>query len=263
VKINKITCKSALTGSKGHFTLNPYTGCSHGCVYCYATYMLKYRDNQEPWGTWIDVKTNLVEVLYKQLKTTKPMEIFISTACDSFQPIEAKYGLTGAALHLLAEASRKNPDLSVYILTKSDYITRYLEILKSFRPGAFNMSFSFSTLNDDVAAILEPFAPRPSARLGAAVQLAGNGISTGIMLSPLMPYFTEIELDNIIQKTRELGLIINGISHLNYISSHVGVNVRPIYAQAGKDAIDRLNYATNNPVEYRKEVDERVKTIMR
>ncbi len=239
--------------------MNPYTGCSHGCVYCYATYMLKYRDTQEPWGTWVDVKTNLIEVLYQQLKTTKPMEIFISTACDSFQPVEEKYGLTGAALHILAEASRKNPNLSVYILTKSDYIIRYTEILKSFRPGAFNMSFSFSTFSDDVAKILEPNAPKPSMRLNAAVQLTDSGISTGVMLSPLMPYFTEIEFGDIMKKTRELGLRINSIAHLNYMSSHVGVNVRPVYIKAGKDAVDRLNYAISNPEQYRKEVDEQLK----
>jgi hypothetical protein len=79
------------------------------------------------------------------------------------------------------------------------------------------------------------------------------------MLSPLMPYFTEIEFGDIMKKTRELGLRINSIAHLNYMSSHVGVNVRPVYIKAGKDAVDRLNYAISNPEQYRKEVDEQLK----
>jgi len=154
IRVEEITCKSALTGSGGRFRLNPYCGCEHACVYCYATYLTRWRGQSGPWGSWVQVKTNVPQVLERELARRKVDHVMLSTACDVYQQVEEHYRLTRQCLSALAIASQKLDGPGVFVLTKSDRILRDLDVLRVFPDGKFGMAFSMTTHRDDVAAIL-------------------------------------------------------------------------------------------------------------
>ena len=130
MKIREIQCQSAIGKCGfpgGDFCVNPYVGCGHGCRYCYARFMKRFTGHTEDWGTFIDVRLNIAEVLAKQIKSPKfrGERIFIGTVTDPYQPLEEKYQLTKKILQILL-----NYQNSVSILTKSDLVLRDLGLLK-------------------------------------------------------------------------------------------------------------------------------------
>jgi len=95
VVVRETACKTILNRSGiSDYCLNCYTGCARGCVYCYARFMQRFHPHPEPWGQFVDVKVNAVEVLERQLRRARRGEVFVSSACDGWQPIEAERGLT-------------------------------------------------------------------------------------------------------------------------------------------------------------------------
>src|SRR5208283_4452770 len=91
VIVRETSCKSILNRSAlGGYSLNCYTGCEHACVYCYARFMQRFHPHAEPWGSFVDVKVNAVETLRRQLRRARPGGVFMSSACDGWQPIEAE-----------------------------------------------------------------------------------------------------------------------------------------------------------------------------
>ena len=102
VHIREVVCRSILNKTSiSDYSLNCYTGCQNGCVYCYARYMQKFHPHSQAWGKFVDVKVNALETLKKQLKTAKPGRVFVSSACDGWQRQEAKWGLTRRCCQLL------------------------------------------------------------------------------------------------------------------------------------------------------------------
>ncbi|MHC4789390.1 MAG: radical SAM protein, partial [Planctomycetota bacterium] len=95
--VREVECKTLLNRSKlGDYSMNCYTGCRHGCVYCYARFMQRFHPHPEPWGEFVDVKTNAPDALEKQLRRARPGEVFVSSACDAWQPLERRWELTRA-----------------------------------------------------------------------------------------------------------------------------------------------------------------------
>ena len=129
IKVEEITCKSALTGAGEHYRLNPYGGCEHACAYCYATYLSRWRGQSGPWGTWVQAKTNIPRVLERELTRRRNIEVFLSTACDVYQPAEEEYRLTRQCLSVLALAAQQDGGPSVFLVTKSDRVLRDLDVL--------------------------------------------------------------------------------------------------------------------------------------
>ena len=102
--VRETVCKTILNrGGLSDYSLNCYTGCGHACVYCYARFMQRFHPHDEPWGQFVDVKVNAVEVLKRQLRRAAPGEVFISSACDAWQPVEAQWQLTRRCCELLLE----------------------------------------------------------------------------------------------------------------------------------------------------------------
>jgi DNA repair photolyase len=90
IKVKSILTKTGIPGID--YCINPYVGCSHGCIYCYATFMKRYTGHTEEWGSFVDVKSNAPEVLQRQLKKmTQAGNIIISSVIDPYQPVEAKH----------------------------------------------------------------------------------------------------------------------------------------------------------------------------
>ena len=118
MKIYERKVKSVLTRSKiSDYTLNPYVGCFHGCSYCYAAFIRKFRKIQEEWGDFVEVKINAPEILRKEIMRKSPKRVFLSTVCDPYQPVEAFYKITRKCLEVFLEFPLL--DIEVSILTKS------------------------------------------------------------------------------------------------------------------------------------------------
>ncbi|MBM3477567.1 MAG: radical SAM protein [Armatimonadetes bacterium] len=247
VEVTEVTCKSALTGSGGSYRLNPYVGCQHACVYCYATYIARWRGQEGPWGSWVQAKTNIPEVLARELRRRRGVHIMLSTVCDIYQPVEEQHGLTRRCLTVLAEAARQDPELSVFVLTKSELVRRDLDVLNAFPAGQLRVGFSVTTARDDVGALLEPGATRPSRRLAAARGLREAGLPVGLLFAPVLPYVTERELPRLIELARQADLECIGFDPCNYLDRQVGAKLQQAYHRLGRTALARLRQAREDP----------------
>lgn len=186
LKIREITCKTILNKSDlADFTLNCYVGCSHKCLYCYARYMKKFKNRPEDWGNFVDVKINAPQVLAGQIKKIKqPAEVFMSSICDAWQPLEAKYRLSRECLRILLEAG-----FPVSILTKSSLILRDLDLLAAYKTP--NLGLTITVLNSSLQKALEPYASSSQDRINTLKKAAASGIETWVFLGPLIPEITD------------------------------------------------------------------------
>jgi|Deesub1362B_J571_1020462.scaffolds.fasta_scaffold00003_278 DNA repair photolyase len=168
------------------YSINPYFGCRLSCIYCYAMKYLLMRGLKYDWGEYIEVKLNLPNIVKKELKRIpKGSVIGVGISTDPYQPIEAKAMITRKVLQVLSD--RK--DLEVSIQTKSPMVTRDIDIMK--KHGNMNVGFTITTLNNNIASILEPLAPRPISRLRAVKILNNEGIFTWIFIGPILPFLTD------------------------------------------------------------------------
>jgi len=199
VTIREIEAKSLLRKQKKieswfltSYGMNLYRGCRHNCVYCDGR-AEKYQVDGE-FGEDVVVKVNAIELLQKELdpkrKRTPFKKGYVGVGGgvgDSYQPIEKKYELTRKTLQLLYEKS-----FPVHILTKSTLIRRDIDILKQInKKTRAIVSFSFSSVDDEISAIFEPGVPPPSKRLETIKMLKEEGISCGMYLMPVIPFITD------------------------------------------------------------------------
>ncbi len=174
----KILIPTAISGFD--YCLNPYVGCGHGCRYCYASFMKRFTDHREPWGTFVDVKVNAPSLLREQLKRIKPGRVAISTVTDPYQPLERKYRITRRCLEVLLDYP-----FEVTLLTRSSLALRDIDLFKGFEK--IEVGFSITTHDEKVKAIFEPFSPPISSRIKALEILRREGIRTYAFLGPLLP----------------------------------------------------------------------------
>lgn len=191
IKAKSIIVKSGLPGSD--YVVNPYIGCTHGCIYCYARFMKRFTDHSEPWGQFLDIKINTPDLVPKGQKF-RGKTIGFSSVTDPYLPLERKYQLTRRILEKLIP---HQPDL--WILTKSDLILRDINLLKNFKN--LIAAISLSTLDDTVRKQVEPFAPSVERRIKAVKDLKSAGIKTAIFISPIFPYLTDWQ--KIVQTTKD------------------------------------------------------------
>jgi DNA repair photolyase len=183
VEVMKTRAKAVLskTGIPGaRYCLNPYVGCAHGCVYCYATFMKRYTGHTEPWGSFVDIKENAVEVLRRQLRRAGRGRVMLSSVTDPYQPVEARERLTRRCLEALLE--RQFP---VDVLTKSPLVLRDLDLMKEFHDVAVGLTIT--TDEEKIRKAFEPHAPPIAARLEALRALHEAGIETYVFVGPLLP----------------------------------------------------------------------------
>lgn len=182
--VRETRCKSVLNASKlGDYSLNCYTGCAHACAYCYARFMQRFHPHPEPWGRFVDVKANAVEVLERQLRRTRPGEVFVSSACDGWQPLEAERELTRGCCRLLLRHG-----FAVSALTKSALILRDLDL---FAEGDGRIGATLTTLDEGLRALWEPGAGSVADRLRVLEKARGAGVRTHVMCGPLLPYLSD------------------------------------------------------------------------
>lgn len=172
-------------------SINPYRGCEFGCQYCYARYTHEFMELRDPraFETQIYMKENAAWLLRQELHSLRPGEaIAIGTATDPYQPIERKARITRSLLEVLA-AER---DLHVGIVTKSTLVARDIDLLQQIgRRNRITVNLTVTTLDAQLARILEPRAPRPDLRLETLAKLRRAGIRAGVLCCPLLPGITD------------------------------------------------------------------------
>ncbi|WP_075075073.1 SPL family radical SAM protein [Longilinea arvoryzae] len=179
--IQEIHSKSILCASKIYpYVINPYTGCQHNCLYCYAHFMRRFTGHKEPWGQFVDVKINAPELLRREILRKKPDRVWVSGVCDPYQPLEAQYKITRQCLEILAQN-----DWPVTVQTRSPLVLRDLDILRQGRQ--FEAGFSVTTADDRIRGLFEPTAPPIPERIRALGELHQAGIHTYAMIAPMLP----------------------------------------------------------------------------
>jgi DNA repair photolyase len=188
VRAGSVLMRSGIPGVS--FAINPYTGCGHGCAYCYAVFMKRYRPRSEGWGEYVDVKVNAPEVLERDIARLKPADrgtVMLSSVCDPYQPAEAEYMLTRRILAILLERG-----FPVSILTKSGgLVTRDIDILKGFRE--IEAGLTITGLSEADRRLLEPHASPHRERISALRKLREAGIPTYAFIGPVLPGLTDLE----------------------------------------------------------------------
>ena len=181
MKIKEIQAKNILSKSKVYdWTINPYVGCQHGCIYCYAKFMKRFSGHKENWGEFVDVKINAPELLNQEIKKKKKGRVWISGVCDPYQPLEKKYELTKKCLEIL----QKN-NWPVVIQTKSPLVLRDLELLKKFQE--IEVGFTITTDDEEIRKIFELRTVPINERIETLDKLHQEGIKTFVMIAPLLP----------------------------------------------------------------------------
>jgi DNA repair photolyase len=186
-------------------SINPYRGCSHACIYCFARPYHEYLG----WGAGSDFETKLVakvnapELLYKELMkpSWKGDTLAFSFTSDPYIPLEGKYELTRGCLEVALKF--RNP---VSVITKSPLILRDLDLLTEFnREAEVGVAFSIPVLDNEISRVIEPGTPSPEARLKALSKLAENGIRTGVAIAPIIPGLNDYNIPEIIKRIADAG----------------------------------------------------------
>jgi DNA repair photolyase len=194
------------------WTINPYRGCEFGCKYCFARYTHEFMelDGGDEFESKIYAKRFVREGLAAELRRTARSEpIAIGTATDPYQPAERRFGLTREILSVFAAGKGRRVSLT----TKSDLVTRDIDILKEAgRANFMHVNITITTLDENLARLLEPRAPRPDLRLAAVRALSAAGIETGVFANPVMPFLTDSEasLDAVASAAAQAGATFLG-----------------------------------------------------
>ena len=186
-------------------SINPYRGCEHGCVYCYARPTHTYMGLSAglDFETRLFAKPDAAALLARELSRPgyKPKVIALGTNTDPYQPIEKRYRITRAILRVLEEFNHP-----VAVITKSHLVTRDLDILGPMAArGLAKVCLSVTTLEPKLARAMEPRAATPERRLEALRQLRDAGVPTGVMVAPIIPALNDAEIESILERAAEAG----------------------------------------------------------
>jgi DNA repair photolyase len=205
--VREILARTILSKSKVFdYVINPYTGCQHGCTYCYARFMKRFTGHKEPWGEFVDVKINAPELLARQIQKLQPGRVWVSGVCDSYQPVENTYELTKKCLEILIRH-----DWPVTVQTKSSLVLRDIQLLSA--SDKIEVGISVTTGDEGIRQLFEPNVPSIQERIKALEELHNTGIRTFAMIAPLLP------------KAEELATMLRGkvdyvlIDRMNYFYS--------------------------------------------
>ncbi|MCK4284038.1 MAG: radical SAM protein [Candidatus Brocadiae bacterium] len=258
--VRQVECKTVLNRSSiGQYTMNCYTGCQHSCIYCYARFMQRFHPHPEPWGEFVDVKVNAPEALGRQLKRAKPGSVFVSSACDAWQPLERKWELTRECCRMLIEHGFR-----VNALTKNTLVLRDLDI---FRPGLTQVGVTITTLDPRLAKLWEPAASSVEERCHVLQTARDAGLETAIMFGPLLPALSDGQdsLNALFERAAELDVDLIWVDAMNprpRVWPSVGPFLRREFPEL-HDRYSRLLHDGETREAYVKELGDRVRKAAR
>lgn len=207
-------------------SINPYRGCEHGCIYCYARPTHCYLGHSAglDFETKLYAKANAAELLEKELasKGYTPKLIALGTNTDPYQPIERTHAITRSILEVLERTGHP-----VGIVTKSALVLRDIDILARMAArGLAKVALSVTTLDRHVARAMEPRASTPARRIGAVRTLAEAGIPVAVMVAPIVPGLTDPEIERILETARDAGATEAG-----YVLLRLPLELRDIFRE--------------------------------
>ncbi|HSC90851.1 MAG TPA: radical SAM protein [Gaiellaceae bacterium] len=212
VEYREEPCRSALNRVRGmpfDWSLNPYTGCVHRCTFCYVRAFEARADRpwDERYGTSIRVKTNVVEVLRRELArpSWRGETVAIGAATDPYQPAEGRYRLTRGCIAALAEAASP-----LSLITRGPMIVRDVDVLAAAAARAdVSVTFSIPTLDEDVWRKTEPGTAHPRQRLRALRELVAAGVRANVGMAPILPGISDRpeQLEAVVRAAREAGAV--------------------------------------------------------
>lgn len=186
-----------ITTGTGDFIANGLV--SHNC---YANFMRRFSGHlQDAWGSFVDVKVNLLDVLGKELPRRAGGRIWLSSVCDPYQSLEGKYQLSRRVIELVSRHSK----FSISILTKNALVLRDLDLLEHMKDRV-DVGFTITTFSPDAQPVFEPYASRVTDRIKALRRLNEAGIDTWVFVAPILPYATEEGLEQGLQRLAEAGV---------------------------------------------------------
>ena len=186
VIIKEITVNDYISASKlpsADYVINPYVGCRHKCIYCYAEFMKRFTGHNEEWGDFTDVKMCSKPINLKKIENSS---VLIASVTDAYNPYEHKFKITQSILKQLA-----NCNANIEILTKSSLVTRDIDLLNQI-PNV-RVGISMNSLDDGFRKQIEPFASSVEKRIGALKLLHESGINTYLFMSPIFPEITDFK----------------------------------------------------------------------
>ncbi len=264
IEVKSVITKTDLPGCD--YAVNPYVGCTHGCKYCYASFMKRFTNHPEDWGTFLDVKYWPV---IKNPEKYAGKELFIGSVTDPYNPQEKIYERTRALLLQL-----KGSGIKLSIQTKSDLVLRDANLIKTF-PDA-SVGFSINTLDENFKNDMD-YAVSIERRLAAMKALHDAGIRTTCFISPIFPGLTDVT--TIIDRVKNQCQLV-WVENLNLRGSYKSVimnyirekhpNLVPlyeeIYIQGNRQYWETLDgfikdYASRNGLEYVRNEDSRKKAF--
>ena len=210
VEYLEMPARSILNRSKPgmpfQWTINPYRGCEFGCKYCYARYTFEFMELPvTDFEDRIFAKSASAHLLAQELRRIDRREqIAIGTATDPYQPAERRYGRTRSILEVFA----REKGWRLGMVTKSDLVTRDIDLLREVaRRNVLSIHMTITTLDEKLARLLEPRAPRPALRLEAVRKLSEAGLAVGVTAKPVMPALTDGEraLDRLGKAAKDAG----------------------------------------------------------
>jgi len=207
-------------------SINPYLGCEHGCIYCYArpTHAYLGLSPGQDFESKLFAKANAAEILRKELNRAsyQPSVIALGANTDPYQPIERKLGITRSVLQVLQEFQAP-----VSITTKGSAITRDIDILSAMaRQGLARVNISLATMDADIARKMDPRAPSPRRRLEMIRELADAGVPVAVFTSPVIPALTDVDLERILKAAAEAGA-----RHASYVLLRLPLEVQDLFVE--------------------------------
>jgi len=180
------------------YSINPYSGCSFGCTYCYAAFFSRDQDKMNNWGKWVEVKENALKLLVKKRKNPLiDKTIYLSSVTDPYQPIEKELELTRTILKELIDYHK----VRLVIQTRSHLVERDIDLFKLFDTIQVNMTIT--TDSEEVRKVFEPYCPSNKMRLKAIKTINDNGIPSCITMTPLLPIE---DPESFVQSLKETGI---------------------------------------------------------
>ena len=207
-------------------SINPYRGCEHGCIYCYARPTHCYLGHSAglDFETELYAKYNAAELLEKELAHPgyKPQTIALGSNTDPYQPIERETLITRNILKVLERANHP-----VAIVTKSALVTRDIDLLAPMAAkGLVKVAISITTLDRQLARNMEPRASTPAKRLAALRQLKDAGIPTAVMVAPIIPGLTDVEIESILAAAAEAG-----VGEAGYVLLRLPLEIKTLFRE--------------------------------
>jgi len=251
-----IRCRIALSPSRLPgltYSLNPYFGCEHGCLYCYSGSVFRNEKIARNWGTFVNAKSNIVSVLARELPGKRKGVIGLSTVTDPYQPVESRLELTRSCLEILAKH-----DFKISIQTKSSLVLRDSDLVSGSK---FEVGVTITTLDPELAKKLEPKACLPDERQRILEDYSERKVETWIFLGPIIPYVNDQteNLERIIRvaKATKSRLLFDKLNLRPWVLE----NLTPFLAKEAPQALDNIPSLLGQKSEYWQMMSARIQSM--